>query len=66
MPGHFHVLVVNDQVRGVQHDPDLLSDQTDGNRVAVGADWDLAARTPLKDAGAMRMSSNSSSSMTAA
>lgn len=40
--GHFHILVVNHQVRGVQHHPDPLADQPHRHRVAVGADRDLA------------------------
>ncbi|MER6789253.1 hypothetical protein ABT330_32325 [Streptomyces sp. NPDC000658] len=40
--GHFHVLVVNHQVRGVKDDPHPLADQPDGDRVAVRADRDLA------------------------
>jgi len=42
VPGDFHVLVVNDQVRSVQHDPHPSADQPDRDRVAVGPDGDLA------------------------
>lgn len=42
VPGHFHVLVVNHQVRGVKDDPHALADQPDGDRVAVRADRNLA------------------------
>jgi hypothetical protein len=41
-PGHFHVLVVNHHVGSVQYDPHAFADQPDRDRVAVGADRDLA------------------------
>jgi hypothetical protein len=42
MPGHFHVPVVNNQVRGVKDDADPFADQPDGDRVVVRADRDLS------------------------
>ncbi len=41
VPGHFHVPVVNHQVRGVQHGPHPFPDQPDRDRIAVVADRDL-------------------------
>lgn len=42
VPGHFDVLFVNNQVRGVQDDAHSLADEADRDRVAVGPDGDLA------------------------
>jgi len=42
VPGHFGAAVVDDQVGGVQVDPDLPADKPRRHRVAVGADGDLA------------------------
>ncbi|GHB02794.1 hypothetical protein GCM10010392_32100 [Streptomyces clavifer] len=42
VPGRLDVPVVNHQVRGVQDDVHPLADQAGRDRVAVGADGDLA------------------------
>jgi hypothetical protein len=41
MPGGLGAPVVDDQVRGMQQDPDPAADQPDRHRVLIGADRDL-------------------------
>lgn len=43
MPGDFRAFVVNDQMRGVEQDPDRVTDRSQGHRISDGADGDLRA-----------------------